>query len=249
MVRLTDRASGQLPLGGQPGGDRHPALEDQQPDAVGERAVGGRPAGAGARRAVLLGAEQPGELSRAHRRSPLRHGNQSTFLGLAMDGCHSKPQSGMRRSTATTRGHALVHRRAVPRERVSRGGWSSCTPAWRCTARARRCWSRRPRPRPWDVLHQGLAERTGLTIGVVSIIVGAVVLLLWIPLRQRPGLGTVSNVFVVGLAMDAHAGRWSPTRTRLAVRDPAAGRRASCSTAWRPASTSPPGSARGRATA
>jgi uncharacterized membrane protein YczE len=55
---------------------------------------------------------------------------------------------------------------------------------------------------PWNVLHQGLAELTGLTIGVVSIIVGAVVLLLWVPLRQRPGLGTVSNVFVVGLAMD-----------------------------------------------
>ncbi|WP_443063726.1 membrane protein YczE [Streptomyces sp. NBC_00659] len=55
---------------------------------------------------------------------------------------------------------------------------------------------------PWGVLHQGLAELTGLTIGVVSIIVGAAVLLLWIPLRQRPGLGTVSNVFVVGLAMD-----------------------------------------------
>ncbi|WP_055567027.1 YczE/YyaS/YitT family protein [Streptomyces atriruber] len=56
---------------------------------------------------------------------------------------------------------------------------------------------------PWNVLHQGLAELTGLSIGVVSIAVGAAVLLLWIPLRQRPGLGTVSNVFVVGLAMDA----------------------------------------------
>ncbi|MDT7846441.1 membrane protein YczE [Streptomyces justiciae] len=55
---------------------------------------------------------------------------------------------------------------------------------------------------PWNVLHQGLAELTGLTIGVVSIIVGAAVLLLWIPLRQRPGLGTVSNVFVIGIAMD-----------------------------------------------
>ncbi|MGW3953803.1 membrane protein YczE [Streptomyces sp. NPDC004752] len=55
---------------------------------------------------------------------------------------------------------------------------------------------------PWNVLHQGLARRTGLTIGVVSIVVGAAVLLLWIPLRQRPGLGTVSNVFVVGLALD-----------------------------------------------
>ncbi|MFI8828869.1 YitT family protein [Streptomyces sp. NPDC053431] len=55
---------------------------------------------------------------------------------------------------------------------------------------------------PWGVLHQGLAERTGLSIGVVSIVVGAIVLLLWIPIRQRPGLGTVSNVFVIGLAMD-----------------------------------------------
>lgn len=55
---------------------------------------------------------------------------------------------------------------------------------------------------PWNVLHQGLAELTGMSIGVVSIFVGAAVLLLWIPLRQRPGLGTVSNVFVVGLAMD-----------------------------------------------
>ncbi|MFD9794845.1 YitT family protein [Streptomyces sp. NPDC059070] len=56
---------------------------------------------------------------------------------------------------------------------------------------------------PWGVLHQGIAERTGLSIGVVSIVVGALVLLLWIPLRQRPGLGTVSNVFAIGLSMDA----------------------------------------------
>lgn len=56
---------------------------------------------------------------------------------------------------------------------------------------------------PWGVLHQGVARLTDLSIGVVSIIVGAAVLLLWIPLRQRPGLGTVSNVFVVGIAMDA----------------------------------------------
>ncbi|MFF9347615.1 YitT family protein [Streptomyces sp. NPDC014734] len=55
---------------------------------------------------------------------------------------------------------------------------------------------------PWGVLHQGLAGRTGLSIGVVSIVVGAAVLLLWIPMRQRPGLGTVSNVFVIGIAMD-----------------------------------------------
>src|SRR5205085_5710306 len=56
---------------------------------------------------------------------------------------------------------------------------------------------------PWDVLHQGLSRQLGLGTGTWAIIVGAIVLLLWIPLRQRPGLGTVSNVIVVGLVMDA----------------------------------------------
>jgi uncharacterized membrane protein YczE len=56
---------------------------------------------------------------------------------------------------------------------------------------------------PWDVLHQGIAFRLNRQIGTISIAVGALVLLLWIPLRQRPGLGTVSNVLVVGLAMNA----------------------------------------------
>jgi uncharacterized membrane protein YczE len=55
---------------------------------------------------------------------------------------------------------------------------------------------------PWDVLHQGLAERTGWSIGRITIVVGALVLLSWIPLRQRPGLGTVSNVVVIGLVVD-----------------------------------------------
>lgn len=55
---------------------------------------------------------------------------------------------------------------------------------------------------PWDVFHQGLSRHTGIAIGNVSIIVGAVVLLLWWPIRQRPGLGTVSNVFLVGGAID-----------------------------------------------
>jgi hypothetical protein len=56
---------------------------------------------------------------------------------------------------------------------------------------------------PWDVLHQGIAERLPLSFGMVTIAVGAVVLLAWIPLRQRPGVGTVSNVIVIGLAVDA----------------------------------------------
>ncbi|MFL6073844.1 MAG: YczE/YyaS/YitT family protein [Mycobacteriales bacterium] len=55
---------------------------------------------------------------------------------------------------------------------------------------------------PWDVFHQGVARATGLSLGGVVIAAGAVVLLLWVPLRQRPGLGTVSNVIVVGLVVD-----------------------------------------------
>src|SRR5436190_3390064 len=60
---------------------------------------------------------------------------------------------------------------------------------------------------PWDVFHQGVADRTGLSFGTVVILVGALVLLGWIPLRQRPGFGTVSNVFVIGLTVDAALAR------------------------------------------
>jgi uncharacterized membrane protein YczE len=56
---------------------------------------------------------------------------------------------------------------------------------------------------PWDVFHQGLARRLGLPIGALVIGVGVLVLLLWIPLRQKPGLGTVSNAVLIGLALDA----------------------------------------------
>src|SRR6185436_15593623 len=55
---------------------------------------------------------------------------------------------------------------------------------------------------PWDVFHQGLSRRFGLGVGTWAIIVGAVVLALWIPLRQRPGFGTLSNVIVVGAVID-----------------------------------------------
>ncbi|MFF4042465.1 membrane protein YczE [Streptomyces sp. NPDC001816] len=72
---------------------------------------------------------------------------------------------------------------------------------------------------PWNVLHQGLAELTGLSMGLVLTIVGAAVLLLWIPLRQRPGLGTVSNVLVIGFAMDATLAVLPDVRS-LAVRVP-----------------------------
>lgn len=70
---------------------------------------------------------------------------------------------------------------------------------------------------PWDVLHQGLTHYVPLSFGTITIIVGALVLLLWIPLRQKPGLGTVCNVVVVGLAADA--GLWLlPTLDALTPR-------------------------------
>jgi uncharacterized membrane protein YczE len=56
---------------------------------------------------------------------------------------------------------------------------------------------------PWDVLHQGLARHSSLPIGTWAIIVGVVVMLLWIPLRQWPGLGTLCNAVVVGLMINA----------------------------------------------
>jgi uncharacterized membrane protein YczE len=72
----------------------------------------------------------------------------------------------------------------------------------------------------WDVLHQGLAHRTGLSFGLVVNAVAVVVLLLWIPLRQRPGFGTLANVVVVGLAADAALAvlppaRWLPAQVGL----------------------------------
>jgi uncharacterized membrane protein YczE len=56
---------------------------------------------------------------------------------------------------------------------------------------------------PWDVLHQGIARQLGWSLGTVIIVVGVLVLLAWIPLRERPGIGTVANVVLVGLVADA----------------------------------------------
>src|SRR3954454_7198597 len=70
---------------------------------------------------------------------------------------------------------------------------------------------------PWDVFHQGLARHTGMTIGVASAVVGVAVLLGWIPLRNRPGVGTIANVIVIAITVDA--GLWLlPTPTSLPLR-------------------------------
>ena len=56
---------------------------------------------------------------------------------------------------------------------------------------------------PWDVFHQGLTRHLPLSFGLVTAVTGVVVLLLWLPLRQRPGIGTVSNVIVIAVSVDA----------------------------------------------
>lgn len=58
---------------------------------------------------------------------------------------------------------------------------------------------------PWDVLHQGLAEKFGLTVGIWSIIISAVVLLLWLPIKEKYGLGTLLNALIIGVAIDLFA--------------------------------------------
>lgn len=70
---------------------------------------------------------------------------------------------------------------------------------------------------PWDVLHQGVADRTPLSFGTVVIIASLFVMLLWIPLRQRPGPGTIANALLVGLFVDL--GLWIlPEISHLALR-------------------------------
>lgn len=59
---------------------------------------------------------------------------------------------------------------------------------------------------PWDVMTQGISRQTGWGFGLLTVVVGAAVLLAWIPLRERPGVGTVLNVLIVGPA--AGVGLW-----------------------------------------
>lgn len=75
---------------------------------------------------------------------------------------------------------------------------------------------------PWDVLHEGLADRTGWSFGVITAVLSVLVLAAWVPLRQRPGVGTVANVVVVAVTVDAAllllpAGAGLPARVALAL--------------------------------
>lgn len=55
---------------------------------------------------------------------------------------------------------------------------------------------------PWDVFHQGVSRRVDISMGTVVVAVGVLVLLAWIPLRQRPGFGTVCNAVLIGIVFD-----------------------------------------------
>ena len=70
---------------------------------------------------------------------------------------------------------------------------------------------------PWDMLHQGLSNKTGISVGVIIEAVGFVLLLLWIPLKQRPGVGTILNAFEIGFVVDLVAPHL-PDSDRLVVR-------------------------------
>lgn len=55
---------------------------------------------------------------------------------------------------------------------------------------------------PWDVFHTGISDKTDVAVGTVIIVVGIFLLLLWIPLRQRPGIGTIMNAIEIGLVVN-----------------------------------------------
>ncbi len=86
---------------------------------------------------------------------------------------------------------------------------------------------------PWDVLHLGIAHRTGIPVGTVSVLVGLVVLLGWIPLRERVGIGTIANTIIIGVVIDivlprlptAHspAARWAMLLSGVALAGPGIG--------------------------
>ena len=100
---------------------------------------------------------------------------------------------------------------------------------------------------PWDVLHSGLTRHLPITLGQAVVLISFVVLLLWIPLREMPGLGTIANALLVGLAADATLALLdAPGRAGRAGRADASA--ASCSAGWPARSTSAPSSAAARAT-
>jgi uncharacterized membrane protein YczE len=70
---------------------------------------------------------------------------------------------------------------------------------------------------PWVVLSEGIEVQTPLTVGVATVVVSFLILLVWIPLRQRPGLGTIANAIVIGVAIDVSL-LWLPDTGDLVAR-------------------------------
>jgi uncharacterized protein len=70
---------------------------------------------------------------------------------------------------------------------------------------------------PWTVFAEGIERHTSLNIGTATIVTSIVVLLLWIPLREKPGLGTISNAIVIGLTLNV-ATKWLPEPNSVIVR-------------------------------
>ncbi len=59
---------------------------------------------------------------------------------------------------------------------------------------------------PWEVFHQGIARRTGQELGTISILLGVPILAMWLPLREQPGIGTVLNIILIGVATNVALG-------------------------------------------
>ena len=74
---------------------------------------------------------------------------------------------------------------------------------------------------PWDVFHQGIANQTGISIGKIIVLTGFSLLLLWIPLKQKPGLGTILNALEIGLIADIALGI-IPEPSNMLIRVPMA---------------------------
>jgi uncharacterized membrane protein YczE len=71
---------------------------------------------------------------------------------------------------------------------------------------------------PWEIMAQGISFKTGIPIGTVGILIGIVVLLLWIPLKEKPGVGTILNVFIIGIVIDMTLWLTPDTVESLAIR-------------------------------
>ena len=186
---------GQLALAGQPGAGRDPAVADQQHQRVGEAGVG---------RTAVEPADQGGHPPGG---DGAVHAGHCRTIGYL-----SKGHLPRRMELVTTT--ALPHR--APRVLTDLGPIAQL--------RAGRLGRRLPQlyvglvlygfsialmvrghlgNAPWDVLHSGLARHLPITLGEALVIVSFLVMVLWIPLREVPGIGTISNAIVIGVSADA----------------------------------------------